>query len=356
MIGKIAEQLKLNKLFRYLLIGCVATVGAGAAVGTVLDSFVAGDVSVTVSQALLIGRPDFIPDDPDWEDSSNDVQGVERQTLPGHHSQPDRYIATVSDDMTRFQASVEIDSGDMFLIALPLKNASDQNVVVKMTLVYPQYGDCDEETGDCYDCGEGDSGIPLPSSDYGGCDYGEWAYLMDTDDDGKIVIDNDSEMCYIIPDLLDNKLEIKNSDHLNIIVQQPVHEIKLYKSNNINIWAEQGYDILNENDDAETYDNSVVEGPGPEGGDGSSSNNGEWFTVEVFGSDEESQSNIDNTTQVTRTGRHTWKFYLDSDAEKRPWDTPGYEWSDNIGISIATASTTCPGFYKIEGLLEVVSY
>ena len=76
----------------------------------------------------------------------------------------------------------------------------------------------------------------------------------------------------------------------------------------------------------------------------------------IFGSDEETQSAINNTTNVTRTGPHTWRFYLKADAEKRPWNTPGYEWSDNLGIAVATSQNICPGYYKLEGLLEIVAY
>jgi len=349
MFRKIIEQFKLNKMFRYLLIGCVATIGAGAAVGTVLDGLVAGDVRVTVSQALLIGRPDFIPDDDNWADSNDDVQGVTRQTLPGHHSQPDRYIATVSDDQTRFQASVEIDSGDIFLIALPLKNASDQDAVVNMTLVYPEQGDC--EGGDC---GGDDDGGGGGGDDYAPCDFGDWQYLMDTDGDGKIVLDAVIEKCYIITDELSYKLEIKNNSRdLNIILQQYVNIIKIDNSSNITIWAEQGYGSTDINED-HTSNITITEGPGPAAP--YSPADGKWFSVEVFGSDEETQSAINNTTNVTRTGPHTWRFYLKSDAEKRPWNTPGYEWSDNIGIAVATSQNICPGYYKLEGLLEIVAY
>ena len=288
MFRKIAEQFKLNKMFRYLLIGCVATVGAGAAVGTVLDGLVAGDVRVTVSQALLIGRPDFIPDDENWADSVDWVQGVDRQTLPGHHSQPDRYIATVSDDQTRFQASVEIDSGDIFLIALPLKNASDQDAVVNMKLVYPELGDC-EDGGCCdEDWGAGTTG------EYAPCDFGDWQYLMDTDGDGKIVLDAVMEKCYIITDELSDKLEIKNnSSDLNIILQQYVNIIKIDNASNINIWAEQGYGSTDINVD-HTTNIIITEGPGPAAP--YAVPDGKWFSVEVFGSDEESQSAINNTT------------------------------------------------------------
>ncbi len=41
----------------YLIIACIAAVGAGAAVGTVLQGVIQSDISVTVSQALSAEEP-----------------------------------------------------------------------------------------------------------------------------------------------------------------------------------------------------------------------------------------------------------------------------------------------------------
>ena len=121
----------------WLLVTALVVAGAGAAVGTVLAGQVTGEMPVTVSQALLVGDPQFIEDDPDWSDTANSVQEVDRQTLSGHHNEPDRHLGNASDDHTAFIAAAEVDTGDKYLIRLPLKNASGQNMKVLMTLDYP---------------------------------------------------------------------------------------------------------------------------------------------------------------------------------------------------------------------------
>ncbi len=120
----------------WLLVTALCIAGAGAAVGTVLAGQVTGEIPVTVSQALLVGDPQFIEDDADWT-AGGSVVGVDRQTLSGHHNEPDRHLGNASDDHTAFIAAAEVDTGDKYLIRLPLKNASGQNMKVLMTLDYP---------------------------------------------------------------------------------------------------------------------------------------------------------------------------------------------------------------------------
>jgi len=121
----------------WLLVTALCVAGAGAAVGTVLAGQVTGEIPVTVSQALLVGDPIFPDSDADWTDTADTVQEVDRQTLSGHHDLPDRSLGNASDDHTRFIAAAEVDTGDKYLIQVPLKNASGQNMKVLMTLDYP---------------------------------------------------------------------------------------------------------------------------------------------------------------------------------------------------------------------------
>ncbi len=123
----------------WLLVGALTTAGAGAAVGTVLAGRITGEMPVTVSQALLVGDPIFPASDQDWEATpdATTVQGVDRQTLSGHHDKPDRSLGNASDNHTAFIAAAEVDTGDKFLIQVPLKNASGQDMKVQLTLDYP---------------------------------------------------------------------------------------------------------------------------------------------------------------------------------------------------------------------------
>ena len=54
---------------------------------------------------------------------------------------PNRYFGAVADDNTAFQFAAEIAVGDLYLIALPMKNASENELVAKITLNVP---DCIE--------------------------------------------------------------------------------------------------------------------------------------------------------------------------------------------------------------------
>ena len=121
----------------WLLVGALTTAGAGAAVGTVLAGRITGEIPITVSQALLVDDPIFPDSDQDWDDGSDTVWGVDRQTLSGHHDKPDRSLGNASDNHTAFIAAAEVDTGDKFLIQVPLKNASGQDMKVQLTLDYP---------------------------------------------------------------------------------------------------------------------------------------------------------------------------------------------------------------------------
>lgn len=119
----------------WLLILALVAAGWGAAVGTVLSGKVVGEMPVTVSQALEVGTP-VNPDDVDWE--SNDFTGPQSVALAwGTEIKADRFIGTVSDDQTAFQAAAEFDAGDKLIILVPLKNASNQDLVAELNINYP---------------------------------------------------------------------------------------------------------------------------------------------------------------------------------------------------------------------------
>ncbi len=187
----------------WLLILLLIASGIGAAVGTILAGRVTGEVPVTVSQALLTGSPIF---------PSSMPSGVTRQTIRIQPNAPDRAIGIVGDDRTSFRAGVEVDVGDVFLIQLPLKNASNQDLTAELTLTVP---DCIE--------------------------------------------------------------------------------------------------------------------------------------VEVFGSDEETESEYDHTSNVTRIGPNKWNFFVSYLAEMSTFD-----WRDSIGIVIGVDDDCMPGFYTIEATLEQI--
>ena len=116
--------------------------GAGAAVGTVLQGNVVGEMPVAVGQALLTGKPVTISANVsnadvdqglaqpvEWADGSGDGWWVTNGA--------DRAIGAVRDDHTAFQYAAEIDTGDVYGFRLPLKNASDEALVGKLILDYP---------------------------------------------------------------------------------------------------------------------------------------------------------------------------------------------------------------------------
>ncbi len=70
----------------------------------------------------------------------NDLGGndsVPQGTQRLFHS-PNRYVGVHADDQTGFQFASEVAVGDMYLIAVPLKNASNNNLVAQLTLSVPE--------------------------------------------------------------------------------------------------------------------------------------------------------------------------------------------------------------------------
>lgn len=125
----------------WIMVMLLILASAGAAVGTVLSGKVVGEMPVTVSQALLVGKPaaqttdltnlsDAAPQSVDLLDGSDDnkISPIDK---------PDRSIGTKSDDETAFQFAAEIDTGDYYVFYVPLKNASNQDMVAQLTLSFP---------------------------------------------------------------------------------------------------------------------------------------------------------------------------------------------------------------------------
>jgi hypothetical protein len=119
----------------WLLVIALVACGAGAAAGTVLAGKVTGEVPIAVSQAILV-------DTPDWEapgDDANQPQQVYDHALLGYlDNLPNRYFGAVADDNTAFQAAAELAVGDWAAFNLPLKNASDVELIALVTLSVPE--------------------------------------------------------------------------------------------------------------------------------------------------------------------------------------------------------------------------
>jgi hypothetical protein len=93
------------------MVGLAILGSAGAATSVVLTGSVTGLITATVSQALLVR---------DLSITKTDAQ-----------------LGTVSDDMTQFTASAEINTGDKFDVGMVLGNESDQDLASELTLIYP---------------------------------------------------------------------------------------------------------------------------------------------------------------------------------------------------------------------------
>ncbi len=138
----------------WLLVMALVATGAGAAVGTVLTGNVIAEMPVTISQALEVGKPVVIPTNTniiEVETADNDAlvdnipqsidaldgNPTDNKVAKGSVFAPDRSIGAVNDQQTAFQFAAEIDQHDWYAFALPLKNASNQDMVVELTMVFP---------------------------------------------------------------------------------------------------------------------------------------------------------------------------------------------------------------------------
>ncbi len=131
----------------WLIAFLIIASGIGAAVGTIIAGQVTGDIPVQVGQSLLVGEPIF---------PGNLPEGVNIQTIRVAPRSLVQSIGIVGDDWTSFQAAAEANTGDVFLIQLPLKNASNQGIMVELTLDIPNCIEVDvfggdDETGSAVD-------------------------------------------------------------------------------------------------------------------------------------------------------------------------------------------------------------
>ncbi len=135
----------------WLIVLALVVAGAGAAVGTILAGKVTGEIPVTISQALEVGRP-RIHDDSQKLEEGGSTYGVtimpqSVDALDGDHSNsevaadsifdPDRWIGVVNDEQTAFQFAAEIDQHDWYVFYVPLKNASNQDMTVQLKMQVP---------------------------------------------------------------------------------------------------------------------------------------------------------------------------------------------------------------------------
>lgn len=118
----------------WLLVFVLVASGAGAAAGTVLAGKVTGEVPVAVSQALLTEAPVWTANV--TNPNGNDVtQQVDLHRAWVHL--PNRYFGAAADDNTGFQAAAELAVGDWATFYLPLKNASENELIGCLTLNVP---------------------------------------------------------------------------------------------------------------------------------------------------------------------------------------------------------------------------
>jgi hypothetical protein len=131
----------------WLLVIVLVASGAGAAAGTVLAGKVTGEVPVAVSQALLVEAPE-------WQDSLNSDETCQPQQVYKHATwvkAPNREFGAVADDNTAFQAAAELAVGDWAVFYLPLKNASENELIGLLSLSVPECLEVEVFSANCTD-------------------------------------------------------------------------------------------------------------------------------------------------------------------------------------------------------------
>ena len=135
-MSKSVKLLGKKALPIWLLVVVLVACGAGAAAGTVLAGKVTGEVPIAVSQAILTEAPV-------WKTSipQDDNQPQQVNLHYDWVAEPNRYFGAAADDNTAFQAAAEVAVGDWVAFNLPLKNASENDLVALVSLSVP---DCIE--------------------------------------------------------------------------------------------------------------------------------------------------------------------------------------------------------------------
>jgi hypothetical protein len=122
----------------WLLVVVLVACGAGAAAGTVLAGKVTGEVPVAVSQALLTQAPVWKTNTEVDTDKNEDLMTQQLYDHVAMVAMPNRSFGAVADDNTAFQAAAEMAVGDWAVFYLPLKNASENELIGLLTLSVPE--------------------------------------------------------------------------------------------------------------------------------------------------------------------------------------------------------------------------
>jgi hypothetical protein len=110
----VIKKLSKKNLRLLVIIFSLVAVGAGAAAGTVLSGYVEGEVNVSVSQPLQVGKPE--------------IPG-----LPSGRA----WFGAASDDGTQFSAAAQLYQGESATIDVPISNLAEVDHVVEITIVAP---------------------------------------------------------------------------------------------------------------------------------------------------------------------------------------------------------------------------
>ncbi|MBI2916533.1 MAG: hypothetical protein HYY01_00940 [Chloroflexi bacterium] len=112
MLGKLHLSMKSATVIVAVL--SVLAVGAGAAAGTVLQGDIQGAVPISVSQALVVDKPQ------------------------PYNFPPDRsFFGSTSDDRTKFAIALEMYRGESLMVLVPIVNRSSGAAVAEFSVIVP---------------------------------------------------------------------------------------------------------------------------------------------------------------------------------------------------------------------------
>lgn len=112
VLGKLHLSMKSATVIVAVL--SVLAVGAGAAAGTVLQGDIQGAVPISVSQALVVDKPQ------------------------PHNFPPDRsFFGSTSDDHTKFAIALEMHRGESLTALVPIINRSSGAAVAEFSVIVP---------------------------------------------------------------------------------------------------------------------------------------------------------------------------------------------------------------------------
>lgn len=118
---QVASRISLSQLTLHtkrgaaVLLGLAAlAVAAGAAAGGAMQGDIDGKVPITVSQALVVERP-------------------QRSNFPPNR----KFFGSTSDDQTKFSIAMEMFRGESLTVLVPIVNRSSGDMVAQLALVIP---------------------------------------------------------------------------------------------------------------------------------------------------------------------------------------------------------------------------